>query len=699
MVLGGGVGERPYHEDHYNGYRVYRASPFPFGSPATALPVSDALPATPMSGGSRAPMMLDAPHLPSDSQRLAIEAEPSPLLVLAGPGAGKTYCLIERIRFLIEKRGFDPSRICAFTFTNKAAGEISSRLIKYLGANAERIKRGTIHSFCAELLREFTDEAGLEPGFGIADEEYQLLVLRRVEGNSRWHRKLIGQFTAYRFCGEPLHDNDRGVYERYMAFLEKRNMVDFDMLVLKTAELLRNEVVAAQVRRRWDCILVDEFQDLNTAQYSIIRSLAIDHRNVFAVGDDEQSIYSWAGADPKVFLQFVNDFGVKTKMQLGENRRCPSDVVTLARRLVNINTPIFADRRHAESDRQSPFPVTALSFDTDELEFDWILDDLRRDRDEHTLEWGDFALLYRTHEIGHMAEAAFLAGGVPCRMAQGRALADDPVVGYLVAALRVISAPDDPIHKERFLQVVLPRPLFNGARAKADESRESLLYYLETMARTLPREDGDRRKIWRGLFALGNLAALGASHSSLSDLVDELLSHRVGEYRTVLEENQDELSDPADNPEVQILASRLTDALDFGKTVWIPRLGGLEIALKGMLAGIGLNRVQLGGYPDADAVSVGHSDCRTLGIALGVFKAAQLVRSANFSNHFLDFTAVDIETTDKDVAQAEIVEIAAVKVRNGRVAGQFHSLVKPRVPIAEGARIIHGISEQDVAGS
>jgi DNA helicase-2/ATP-dependent DNA helicase PcrA len=99
--------------------------------------------------------------VPSDSQRAAIEAEPQPLLVLAGPGAGKTYCLIERIRFLVEQRGFDPARICAFTFTNKAAGEIASRLEKHIGQKAERIKRGTIHSFCAELLREFGQQVGL----------------------------------------------------------------------------------------------------------------------------------------------------------------------------------------------------------------------------------------------------------------------------------------------------------------------------------------------------------------------------------------------------------------------------------------------------------------------------------------------------------------------------------------------------------
>jgi len=307
------------------------------------------------------PPVLAIPHTASESQRIAIEAEPQPLLVLAGPGAGKTFCLIERIRFLIENKGFDPARICAFTFTNKAAGEIASRLEKQFGPRAELIKRGTIHAFCAGLLREFGQHVGVEPGFGIADEDYQLLVLRRVEGYRKWHKRTLTQFAAHRFRADSLRANDRALYDAYRQYLERRNMLDFDMLVLKTAELLRVDSVAEEIRARWDCVLVDEFQDLNPVQYSIIRSLALGHRNIFAVGDDEQSIYSWAGADPQVFVDFVNDFKVSTKAQLGENRRCPSEVVALARRLLTVNTPIFTDRRHAEAEHDSPFPVAALT--------------------------------------------------------------------------------------------------------------------------------------------------------------------------------------------------------------------------------------------------------------------------------------------------------------------------------------------------
>lgn len=638
-----------------------------------------------------------SPHLPSPSQRAAIESALGPVLVLAGPGAGKTYCLIERIRFLIEKQEVDPARICVFTFTNKAAGEIASRLEKYLGERAERVKRGTIHSFCAELLREFAEQVGLRPGFGIADEDYQLSVLHRIEGFRRYHGNTLKCFTAHRFHGDELRDNDATLYMAYRDFLDKRNLLDFDMLVLKTAELMRVDSVAPAVRARWDCVLVDEFQDLNRVQYAIIYALASEHGNVFAVGDDEQSIFSWAGADPEVFTTFVNDFALSTRAELGDNRRCPSEVMAFARKLITNNTPLFGDRRHAEAERSSPFDVKAVSFATDDAEIAWIIDDIRRDREENTLEWGDFALLYRTHEIGNAAEAGLLTAGVPCRMAHGRALAEDPVVRYVIAALRVILYPDDPLHKEGFLRVVLPKPLIDGARAKADENNLPLLAYLERMARGLPREHGDRRKIWRGFYALQNLAALGARHSGIQLLVDEILSQRVGEYRTILEENHDELSDPEESEEVRALAARLQTALDDSQPVWIPRLGGVEIALKGILAGIGLNRVQLGGLPPPDALSIDNSDAPALGIALALFKAAQLIRSAFFSNYFRDFTAVDIETTGTNVAQAEIVEIAAVRVRDGGIAAEFHSPVRPRVPIGAVASGIHGILEQHVA--
>jgi len=636
---------------------------------------------------------------PTASQREAIEAPPGPVLVLAGPGAGKTFCLIERTRFLIEEQGVDPERICVFTFTNKAAGEIASRLESRLGARVERVERGTIHSFCAKLLREFGSQVGIEPGFGIADDEYQLSVLRRLEGYRRWHGGVLSRFSAFRFRGDSLKPDDVPLYERYQQFLAARNKVDFDTLVLKTGQLLARDSAAVEVRQRWSAVLVDEFQDLNPVQYRIIRSLAAEHRNVFVVGDDEQSIYSWTGADPEVFRDFERDFAVITKAQLGENRRCPRQVVELARRLVALNTQIFEDRKHAGGKDGCPFEVEALTFATEEAEIAWVIDDIRRDRKEHDLAWGDYALLYRKHDIGNTAETGFLTAGIPCRLANKRALAEDPVVCYLIAALRVIATPGDDVHKEGFLKVVLPKLLYDSAQSKAEERKLGLVKYLEDLARKLPVEHQDRQKSLRSLAALRNLAALAVRHTSISGLVEELLSQRVGEYRTRLEEHHDELSDPALDKDVVRLGEALDGASKRGQPVWMPHVGGVAIALKGILAGVGRLQVIIAGDRPPHAQALEFPETSPLGLALGVFKAVQYIRTKDFKNHFLDFTTVDLETTDRDRSRAEIVEIAAVRVRNGKPVDKYQSLVKPRIPVSEGAKRTHGIDEAELASA
>ena len=636
---------------------------------------------------------------PSPSQRGAIEAEPHSLLVLAGPGAGKTFCLIERIRFLIEHHGFDPARICAFTFTNKAAGEISHRLEARLGADrAAKIQRGTIHAFCAELLRELGAHVFLEQGFGIADEEYQLAALRRIEGPRRWHRNTLTRFSAHRFRGDPLMHDDLALFHQYERFLTDRKLVDFDTLVIKAAELLERPDDASSVRSRWDVVLVDEFQDLNPVQYRVIKALARDHRHVFAVGDDDQSIYSWAGADPTVFRTFVNDFDIASRINLEENRRCPHDVFALARKLVMVNTPIFADRVPARADRESVFPIQTLGFDTDDSEEAWIVEDIRRDREQHGHMWGEVALLYRKHDIGNRLESAFLNAGIPCRLAQGRALADDPVVAYVIAAARVIVSPSDDLYRKAFFREVLPRPLFDEAVAKAEESGGDLRQQLRRMAIHLPRADDNGRQLRRALADWKNLEAVGKQHATLTTLVTELLSRRVGKLRSVLDDRHDEISDPASLPDVVALAERLRNARARRTEVWIPPMGGIDIPIKGMLVEIGINAVRGSAPLGADVVRLAPGDVPSVGLALGVFKAAQLIEMGDSSAAFTSFTAVDLETTDNDTGTAEIVEIAAVRVRDGVIVATYDSLVKARVPIAPGATRTHGISDAELVG-
>jgi len=635
----------------------------------------------------------------SDSQRAAITAPAGPLLVLAGPGAGKTYCLIERVGHLVQQLGVDPARICAFTFTNKAAGEIAHRLESTLGPAAAHIKRGTIHAFCAELLRELGAHVLLEPGFGIADEEYQLSVLRRIEGYRRWHGNTLNRFSAHRFRGDPLLHDDTVLFARYERFLATRKVVDFDTLVIKAAELLERDEEGRAVRARWDVVLVDEFQDLNPVQYRIVKALAKDHRHVFAVGDDEQSIYSWAGADPAVFRNFLNDFKLASGICLEENRRCPRDVFELARRIVTLNTTTVVKTVEPKADRVSAFPVDVQLFDDDDKESAWLVADLARDRQQYGHDWGDVALLYRTHEIGHVLEAALLNAGIPCRLALGRALADDPVVAYVIAALRVMSAPKNDVFADQFLATLLPKPLLDEARARAARSRHDVRQELRRIEKHRPRQDETGRRIRRALADWRNLDALMRRHSGLGPLVLDLLSRRVGKIRSVLEDRHDEITDPAAIADVVALKSRLAAARRDRAAVWLPRLGGAEIGLKAILGAVGITAVELGGEPPAGAEVVAATECAETGLALGVFKAAQLLEMDELDEAFGDFTAIDLETTDDDTTKAEIVQIAAVRVRGGRIAEAFDAVVRPRVAIAPGATQTHGLSDADVASA
>jgi DNA polymerase III epsilon subunit-like protein len=252
----------------------------------------------------------------------------------------------------------------------------------------------------------------------------------------------------------------------------------------------------------------------------------------------------------------------------------------------------------------------------------------------------------------------------------------------------------DDLRDEEFLAVVLPAPLIDDARAKAVSASRSLLDQLQLMAAKLPREHGDAKKIRRAFYSLRNLHALRRRHTELEGLVEEILSQRVGVYRTALEEHHDALTDPRDHSEVAQWAEHLARSVRDCRPVRLPLLGGAGIALKGMLAEIGVV-AELDESSGREPAIAGTAFA--LGLPLTLFKAAQLFQTRTFQNEFRDFTTVDLETTGQDIGNAEIVEIAAVRVRDGIPCDEFATLVRPRVPIEAGAARTHKITEQDVA--
>ena len=633
---------------------------------------------------------------PTEQQRKAIEAPLGPVLVVAGPGAGKTYCLIGRIRHLIERHGIAPQRICAITFTNKAAEEIRTRLRATLGTGPTDRPGGTIHALCLSILREYPAQVGLRAGFGVADDDRQRRVLKRLRVGIERQGKLLERFGHHRLAGRPLASGELELYREYIKALRARNMVDFDDLVALAAELFRtDEDIARTIRRRWDYVLVDEFQDLNFAQYGLLRSLVAEHGNLFGVGDDEQSIFSWAGADAGILARFRDDYGLGEPIVLDQNRRCSVAIFDAARRLISNNPARF--KKSIEAIRISPFEVEARVFPDEHAEAEWLISDLLADRAREGLEWGEYAILYRRHEQGQLLEGRLIQERVPCRFARGQGLMDDEVVTYVLASLRVVRSPGDPDAIDALAEKALPKTLLQEVRAAAGAG-DDLVAALRQFARSRHKSEAAAKQAWRFVFQVENLRAMERSHSSVEGMVAELLSQRIGPARNPLEEHYQELSDPLAYLGAKDLAERLRAATVAGRRVWVEPHCGVDIAVVGLLRKGGVpnaSRLSPGDTPSDGDLVLKASDARQGRWPMLVFKALQVLHRPA-ADSLRDFVTFDLETTGLDVATCEIVEIAAVRVRDARIVGQFRSLVRCVGPIDPRATEIHGYAEADL---
>ncbi len=637
---------------------------------------------------------------PLPQQRLAIAAPLGPVLVVAGPGAGKTFCLIARINHLIATVGIAPERICAVTFTNRAAEEIAVRLKHTLRERADGIRRGTIHALCLGLLREHAEAAGLRKGFGVADEQYQKVILGRLHVPLEQRGPLLNRFGRHRVQTCELTADDARLYREYTAWLAHRNMLDFDDLVTQAEELLRTRGdVADAIAARWDYLLVDEFQDVNAVQYDLLKRLAAPHGNFFAVGDDEQSIFAWTGADPYVLVRFGRDYGIDQPIVLDKNCRCSRQIFETARRVLAHNPQLFEKQLSAE--QESPYAVNAFAFRDEAEEASWLLDDLGDDCAASGLRWGDYAILYRKHKIGEYLEGRLLRAGIPCRLARGRSLVEDDIIKYVIAALRIVRDPDDPIALEAFARCVLSEHFLQEVQASppfplsadAERGDAGFLAAVRTLARRRPAQHPDTKKLWRLVYQVENLRALTRSHGALAPLVDEILSQSVGPYRNALEERHDELSDPADSPEAVRLAERLAPAIAGERSIAIAPQGGLEIALRGMLMAAGERHLPSGAEGD---LVLQRGDGGTSGLGLTLFKALQLLHAEGLDTALERYVTFDFETTDNDAATCGVVEIGAARVLQGEIVDRFHSLIQPYRPITPQASAIHGYTDRDV---
>ena len=393
-------------------------------------------------------------------QREAVEHFEGPMLVLAGAGSGKTRVLTTRIAHLVEEYGVDPASILAVTFTNKAAGEMRDRVRTLLGHEPAGMWVGTFHAVGARILRRHASRLGWSPNFSIYDGDQSLREVKRVMESlglslKRWHPKavkasissakdkLIGPEEYASLAHDVFSRVVADVYPAYQKALREQNAFDFDDLLVKPVELLSaDEGVLARYRDRFQFVLVDEYQDTNHAQYKFVELLAREHGNLMVVGDDDQSIYGWRGADIRNILDFESDFPDARVIRLEQNYRSTARILAAANRVIEENK-----RRKGKTLRTDAPPgeaITLVEAADERDEADWIIDEIEaRLAENGELSPRDFVILYRTNAQSRAFEDAFLRRDLPYQIVGGTRFYERREIMDVLAYLRLISNPRD----------------------------------------------------------------------------------------------------------------------------------------------------------------------------------------------------------------------------------------------------------------
>ncbi|MBI4217568.1 MAG: UvrD-helicase domain-containing protein [Elusimicrobia bacterium] len=404
-------------------------------------------------------------------QRDAVSHGEGPILVLAGAGTGKTRVITVRIAHLLET-GISPWNILAVTFTNKAANEMKDRVHRLAGEKGLSVWVSTFHSFCAQFLRMEGSLMGLSRNFTIYDDEDQKRVVKDclkelqidekktspgmvVNWISREKDRLMDaeSFAISAACSpDPQKRSFAPIYSLYQSKLDRSMALDFGDLILKTVELLQDHAsLKEKYQERFHHILVDEYQDTNRAQYVLIKTLAAKHKNLCVVGDDDQSIYSWRGADIRNILEFEQDYTAVKVIKLEQNYRSAQPILNAAWKLVQNNQ--LRKEKKLWTDRQSDKGVTSHWLDNESVEAEWIVDRISGLKEERGLAYSDFSIFYRTNAQSRVLEDAFRLRQVPYHLVGNVRFYERSEVKDLIAFLKVIVNPKDDVSLKRIINV------------------------------------------------------------------------------------------------------------------------------------------------------------------------------------------------------------------------------------------------------
>lgn len=402
----------------------------------------------------------------NQAQREAVEAPAGPLLILAGAGSGKTKMLTHRIARFIEN-GIPPDNILAVTFTNKAAREMKERTSKLIGrgVSVDAMAIGTFHGIFARLLRQHGHYLGFKANFSIYDESDQERLMKQViqglgYGEQRINPKAVlsvisraknDQKSAQKFLeGEDgfFPEVVRQAHPRYQKLLFDHQAMDFDDLLCLSTELLKKyENVLDQTRNRWKHIFVDEYQDVNQVQYSLIRLLSQKHQSLSVVGDDWQAIYGWRGADPDYILNFTRDFPHSRVITLEQNYRSTQPILDFSHEIIKQNS----EQKHKQlwTEKKKGIKPELITTSSSEDESFFIADTLENMHHKHGTPFTEMAVLYRTHAQSRQIEQAMLEKGVPYTIVGGIRFYNRQEIKDVIAYLKYLANPQDKLSLKR----------------------------------------------------------------------------------------------------------------------------------------------------------------------------------------------------------------------------------------------------------
>lgn len=411
--------------------------------------------------------LLDALNEP---QRQAVMATDGPLLILAGAGSGKTRVLTHRTAYLIEECGVNPYNIMAITFTNKAAGEMRERIDQMVGYGSESIWVCTFHSTCVRILRRYIDRLGFGTNFTIYDSDDQKTLMKdickRLEIDTKMYKEkmflsaissakdeLIDPIEfETRAAGDYVKRKQAQVYREYQQALKQNNALDFDDLIMKTVELFKlDKEVLASYQDRFRYIMVDEYQDTNTAQFELIRLLALKYQNLCVVGDDDQSIYKFRGANIYNILNFEHHFPDATVIKLEQNYRSTQNILDAANAVIANNQG--RKEKRLWTDNGAGDKITFEQLDTAAEEADFVARDIARRVRKGEYQYKDCAILYRTNAQSRLFEERFITANIPYKIFGGVNFYARKEVKDLLAYLKTIDNGQDDLAVRRIINI------------------------------------------------------------------------------------------------------------------------------------------------------------------------------------------------------------------------------------------------------